>query len=202
MFVHRFKFILLNNMGKQFRNLCTFPNISKKIFEVDAFKHYPLKISKFGISGSCTLLQNVTLKSANIHETISSINLKKRVVRKKKSLEDEVSVPGIYNVVAFATAEEYNLEDLIKGLKNQDLYESKNFENTNDTVHAVAKYQVEKEPREIFIFRDGMWILKTDLINGMKYFIIFSICKYGKLKIIHFIRKIALIQNIQGIFKY
>ncbi|KAK4877888.1 hypothetical protein RN001_010394 [Aquatica leii] len=99
-------------------------------------------------------------------ETIPSLLLKKRPVRKKRSLEDEEpKQPGIYNVVAFATAEEYNLEKLSDALKKQDLYVSQSVENNSDVLHAFAKYQVGKEPREIFFFREGsvvMWNI-TDL---------------------------------------
>lgn len=143
----RFKFSLLDNLGKQFHYSTSFPHGSKSLF-ANVLKQYPLKKSELNISLSCAI--------SNIHDTISSINLKKRIVRKKRTIEDEISIPGTYNVVAFATAEEYNLENLIKGLQHQDLYEPKNFENCNDIVHAIAKYQVEKEPREIFFFREGM----------------------------------------------
>ena len=67
--------------------------------------------------------------------------------------------PGLYDVVAFATAEEYDLERLIKGLKENDLYEPKVIKNTSDVVHAVAKIQVDEEPREIFFFREGSVVL-------------------------------------------
>ncbi|XP_050292817.1 required for meiotic nuclear division protein 1 homolog [Anthonomus grandis grandis] len=102
---------------------------------------------------------------ASPHESITSIPVKKRVQRKKKSLEDEVSAPGVFNVVAFATSEEYDLEGLRQGLKKQDLYEDHSIPNDNDVIHAYAKYRVEKEPREIFFYRDGgvvLWNI-TDL---------------------------------------
>lgn len=106
--------------------------------------------------------------TTGIHSNISSLQFKKRPVRKKKTLEEDLKRPGIYNVVAFATAEEYDLEGLLEGLKEQDLYEAKPVENTQDVVHAIAKYQVEQEPREIFVFREGgvvFWNI-TDLESG------------------------------------
>jgi uncharacterized Rmd1/YagE family protein len=114
------------------------------------------------LSGS----RSITTDSHGIQDNISALQLKKRLIRKKKILEDELSrPPGLYSVAAFATAEEYDLEALIKGLKELDLYEPKVIKNTSDVVHAVAKYQVESEPREIFFFREGSVVLwnVTDL---------------------------------------
>ncbi|KAF7278699.1 required for meiotic nuclear division protein 1 homolog [Rhynchophorus ferrugineus] len=96
---------------------------------------------------------------SNTHDTISSIQLKKRLIRKKKTLEEDALTPGVFPVVAFATAEEYNLENLKIGLKQQDLYDAYPIPNDNNVIHAIAKYRVGKEPREIFFFRDGSVIL-------------------------------------------
>lgn len=112
-------------------------------------------------------VRNISRASAvlGIQEKISSLQLKKRAARKKRPLDEEIQrPPGLYDIVAFATAEEYNLEGLITGLKNEDLYVPRAIDNT-DVVHAVAKYQVDKEPRELFFFREGsvvMWNV-TDL---------------------------------------
>lgn len=154
MFFRQIKFLLVRDIGNRVSGFGLFTNVSKSIVS-QVFEQYPLKESKLNFCLSTRFSQNVSLKPTGIHDTISSINVKKRVVRKKKTLEDEVPKPGIYNVVAFATAEEYNLENLIKGLKVQDLYEPRNFENSSDIIHATAKYPVEKEPRDIFFFRDG-----------------------------------------------
>lgn len=154
MFFRQIKFLLLKNIGNKVSGFGLFSEVSKSNV-LQAFEKYPLKESKINFCLSTRFSQNASLKSTGIHDTISSINVKKRVVRKKKTLEDEVSKPGIYNVVAFATAEEYNLENLTKGLKVQDLYEPRNFENSSDIIHATAKYPVEREPRDIFFFRDG-----------------------------------------------
>ncbi|XP_023018679.2 required for meiotic nuclear division protein 1 homolog [Leptinotarsa decemlineata] len=126
-------------------------------------------LKKLPLKNTCTILHKElsTVKSSSIHDTISSIQVKKRVTRKKKILEEEEK-PGIFNVVAFATAEEYDLEKLVKGLKEQNLYEPKEIKNNTDVVHAVAKYRVNEEPREIFFFREGSVILWniTDLESG------------------------------------
>ncbi|XP_050499223.1 required for meiotic nuclear division protein 1 homolog [Diabrotica virgifera virgifera] len=109
--------------------------------------------SKYNFSNTTSLCTSP--KALNIHDTVSSIQVKKRLVRKKKTLEEEEKKPGIYNVVAFATAEEYNLENLFNGLEKQNLYDVKKIENNSDVLHATAKYKVDKEQREIFFFRDG-----------------------------------------------
>lgn len=154
--IRHFKFITVNSIRNKVNQLCTYSNVPKTSLFVDILNQNAWKNSKLNVSLSCSTLQNI-LKATGTHDTISSINLKKRPVRKKKSLEDEISKPGIYNVIAFATAEAYNLENLVKGLEKQNLYEPKLFENNIDVIHAVAKYPVEKEPREIFFFRDGMY---------------------------------------------
>lgn len=72
------------------------------------------------------------------HDSITSIQVKKRPIRKKKVYEDEETTPGVFNVVAFATSEEYDLERLIQGLKEQDLYDPRSVPNENDVIHAVS----------------------------------------------------------------
>lgn len=101
------------------------------------------------------------LTNSSTHDNITSIQIKKRPARKKKLLDDrdDLKKPGIYNVSAFSTAEEYDLDKLLEGLKVQDLYEPKFIPNNNEVIHAVAKYKVENEPREIFIFREGSVVL-------------------------------------------
>jgi hypothetical protein len=66
----------------------------------------------------------------------SSDNLmapKKRSVRKKRFDQLDDSPTEGFNVIAFATAEEYDLEKLIVGLKVQDLYEPKKFFSSSDS---------------------------------------------------------------------
>lgn len=156
MFFRQIKFLLVRNVGNRVNGFPLFSNVFKNNLLTQIFRQHRLQELITNFSASSRFSQNVSVKSTGIHDTISSINVKKRVVRKKKTLEDEVPKPGIYNVIAFATAEEYNLENLIRGLKEQDLYEPINFENSSDIIHATAKYPVEREPRDIFFFRDGM----------------------------------------------
>ncbi|KAK0164995.1 hypothetical protein PV328_003554 [Microctonus aethiopoides] len=69
-----------------------------------------------------------------------------------------------FSVKAMTTAEEYNLENLLKGLLSQDLYVPKTIHTTGksvpDVIHAVPKYEVGHETREMYFFREGtvvMW---------------------------------------------
>lgn len=94
-----------------------------------------------------------------IQENLSPLQIKKRPARKKRSQDEEQKVPGVFNVMAYSTAEEYNLEKLTVGLQNQDLYEPKLIDNNPNAVHAIAKYKVGCEPREIFFFREGTVVL-------------------------------------------
>lgn len=107
-------------------------------------------------------------------ENISTFQIKKRPTRRNKAIisDDKTPKPDTWNVKALATAEEYNLEALAYGLLDQQLYiPSKISTSTNslpDVIHAVAKYEVAHEPREIFFFREGsivMWNI-SDLECG------------------------------------
>ncbi|XP_033606078.1 required for meiotic nuclear division protein 1 homolog isoform X2 [Cryptotermes secundus] len=59
-----------------------------------------------------------------IHESVSALQMRTRVQRRKRPhLEEEDGRKlGYWNVVAFTTAEEYDLEKLTKGLLQQNLY--------------------------------------------------------------------------------
>lgn len=77
----------------------------------------------------------------------------------------QMQVGGFFNVFAYATAEEYDLEGLHTALTKQDLYQTKKFfsksssESDEDVLYVGAKYQVENEPHEIFFFREGSVVL-------------------------------------------
>ncbi|XP_015512535.1 required for meiotic nuclear division protein 1 homolog [Neodiprion lecontei] len=96
-----------------------------------------------------------------IQQNVSTFQMKKRPLRKKRSIseDEESSMPGFWNVKSLATADEYDLEGLMDGLLKQDLYLpqkiSTSSESMPDVIHAVAKYEVETEPREVYFFREG-----------------------------------------------
>lgn len=101
------------------------------------------------------------INTRGIHENMSSLQMKKRPLRKKKtSISEDAKPPGVFSVYAYATAEEYRLEQLINGLMKDDLYLPKKITSTQnetlaDVVYVTAKYEVTNEPREIFFFREG-----------------------------------------------
>ncbi|XP_047344338.1 required for meiotic nuclear division protein 1 homolog isoform X1 [Vespa velutina] len=121
------------------------------------------------------LLKNVTVTNKKgIQENISALQLKKRPIRKHKSVvrEEASLIPGVWIIKAMATAEQYNLEGLEIGLLNQQLYiPHKICISTNplpDVIHAIAKYEIGHEPRELYFFREGtvvMWNV-PDLESG------------------------------------
>ena len=61
-----------------------------------------------------------------------------------------------WEVYAHSTAEDYDLEKLIQGLQTQQLYRPSSMsEDIHDVLHVSARYQVDREPREIYFFREG-----------------------------------------------
>ncbi|XP_033341828.2 required for meiotic nuclear division protein 1 homolog isoform X2 [Megalopta genalis] len=101
-----------------------------------------------------------------INKEKGTLQLKKRPKKRPFPKSEDI---GVWNVKALATAEEYDLENLVHGLLEKKLYVPDTICTTTsslpDVIHAVAKYEVEFEPREIFFFREGtvvMWNV-TDL---------------------------------------
>ncbi|KAK0097080.1 hypothetical protein PV326_003369 [Microctonus aethiopoides] len=99
-------------------------------------------LSNLNIKCNLRIVSHV-LSQRNLHEksvqlktsdsTILNSQLKKRPLRKKKLISDkETSLSGFFSVKAMTTAEEYNLENLLKGLLSQDLYVPK-------TIHTTGK---------------------------------------------------------------
>lgn len=110
----------------------------------------------------------------DIVDNVSTFQIKKRPSRRNRAIITDDKIPKLneWTVKALATAEEYNLETLAYGLLDQQLYiPSKISTSTSplpDVIHAVAKYEVGHEPREIFFFREGsivMWNI-SDLECG------------------------------------
>ncbi|CAH0549201.1 unnamed protein product [Brassicogethes aeneus] len=141
-------------------------------FNQSRFVHFNLKNNGLSfLQNDVMKFRHNTVKHLQIYnfanqsnDNLSSMQIKKRPVRKKKSIEVDKDVSGLFNVVAYATSEEYNLEALLEGLRKQDLYEPRLIENT-EVVHAVAKIKVDNESREIFFFKEGSVVLwnVTDL---------------------------------------
>lgn len=96
--------------------------------------------------------QKVKLKTekTSIENKLESIQSKKRSLRKKVTPKQSQQI-----VMAFSTAEEYNLEDMSEAFKEQGLYELMPLEEevSEDVIHLCAKYEINHSQREFFIFR-------------------------------------------------
>lgn len=73
----------------------------------------------------CSIQFRNFTKSRVLSDNLSGMQSKKRPTRKKWTDEMITGQKGKFNVMAFASAEEYNLEGLVTGLLKQDLYEPK-----------------------------------------------------------------------------
>lgn len=119
---------------------------------------------------NAALCQNMSTQATakGIQTNISSLQAKKRAVRKRVTKPGlEPTVPSLSNagilfnqdistVIAYATAEEYNLESLGVALEKQGLYQPASMpEDVHDVLHVSAKYQVGREPRQVYFFREG-----------------------------------------------
>ena len=96
-------------------------------------------------------VKTISKKVSGEIESSQSLKTKKRSLRKKAVLEkSEQHLP----ILAFSTAEEYNLEDLVQALKEQGLYDVMPFsDEVDDALHLIARYQINQNKRELFIFR-------------------------------------------------
>lgn len=115
---------------------------------------------------------------------LNALQIKKRPIRKKRI--DGLDTKG-YNVTAYATAEEYDLERLLSNIIKQDLYERKNIiaaGEANEFLYVSAKYEIDEEPREIFFFREGSVVLwncpELECGNVLKQLSQFEIDSYDK----------------------
>lgn len=101
-------------------------------------------------------------------ESLAGLQIKKRPIKKKQALDTD---KGYFSVVAYATAEEYDLDRLRASIIKEDLYEFKHLPvavnevgditttDENDFLYVSAKIQFGDEPREIFFFREGSVVL-------------------------------------------
>ncbi len=84
-------------------------------------------------------------------------SIEDRVQTKKRSLRKKINVKKneqMLSVMAFSTAEEYNLEFMSEAIKEQGLYELTQFDvEVEDCIHLSAKYKLNHIQREVFIFR-------------------------------------------------
>lgn len=92
-----------------------------------------------------------------IQQSLPTLHPKKRTPRKKTKLSDEQTIKkDEWTIIAHATAEEYDLDLINVGLKKQGLYQVSSMpDDLHDVLHVSAKYEIDKEPREIYFFREG-----------------------------------------------
>ncbi|KAG1678726.1 Required for meiotic nuclear division protein 1 [Nymphon striatum] len=94
-------------------------------------------------------------KTSGILTKISALHAKRPARKKIAGTQDEEQT-GFLSVVAYSTAEEYDLEGLNASLFKQGLYQPTSMpEDMHDVLHIAATHQVGKEPREIYFFREG-----------------------------------------------
>lgn len=101
-------------------------------------------------------------------ESLAGLQIKKRPIKKKQTLDTD---KGYFSVIAYATAEEYDLDRLRSSIIKEDLYEFKHLPlavnevgdisptDESDFLYVSAKIQFGDEPREIFFFREGSVVL-------------------------------------------
>ncbi|KAK3921555.1 Required for meiotic nuclear division protein 1-like protein [Frankliniella fusca] len=123
-------------------------------------------------------LKDSTDITSNLTQTFG----KPRIPRRRSKSQQEEEDKG-YPVVAFSTAEEYNLDALKAAISKQELYsvveENETFKvqeskhQGEDVVHIKARYNVDSEPREVFFFRDGtavFWnVLDLEISNFLRF---------------------------------
>lgn len=106
---------------------------------------------------------------------LAALPIKKRATKKKPNQPPD---HGTFNVVAYATAEEYDLDRLRRSLLKENLYDlhelpapdstsgtgsassaASSEASSADYLYVRARIQLDEEPREIFFFREGSVVL-------------------------------------------
>lgn len=128
------------------------------------------------VSSSSRQFHSSPYENNLVQPNVTALTVKKRPARKKRI--ENAKIDGKFDILAYGTAEEYDLEALHTALTKQDLYETKKFYTEGeDVLHVRSKYDVEPECRDIFFFREGsvvMWNLsepeaKTILRNLQQF---------------------------------
>ncbi|XP_055642308.1 required for meiotic nuclear division protein 1 homolog [Toxorhynchites rutilus septentrionalis] len=144
-------------------NILTFRNHGSVLWHnngISSTFSLPLNRAKNEVLVGKRVQQISSSSSFNLHENMQS---KKRP--RKKQDETLKLENGYLTVTAFATAEEYDLERILRALRNENLYEPKQFlaneknEPNPDVLHVVAKYKVGNNSRDVYFFREGTVVL-------------------------------------------
>ncbi|CAG2164292.1 unnamed protein product [Oppiella nova] len=106
------------------------------------------------IRGLSTARTDTIVESKTLSDNeLQSLKSKKRITKKKAVIDTNES---LLPILAFSTADEYNVEELAEGLKEQGLYELMSFDgDVDDVLHLRAKYEINHIRRELFVFREG-----------------------------------------------
>ncbi|XP_031835232.1 required for meiotic nuclear division protein 1 homolog isoform X6 [Nomia melanderi] len=162
---------------------------STALIPCNKFMIKPIRVTKLNLNCNLLHVSNKLLSECKINESntkviknttdiaYSSLQLKKRP--KKRPFSKDGETIGKWNVKALASAEEYNLEDLMRGLSEENLYIpdtiTTSITSFPDVIHATARYEIEFEPREVFFFREGtvvMWNISEleygNIVNFLK----------------------------------
>ncbi|XP_026292537.1 required for meiotic nuclear division protein 1 homolog [Frankliniella occidentalis] len=129
---------------------------------------------------------------SEISENLTQIFAKPRAPRRRGKSQEQ-GEKG-YPVVAFSTAEEFNLDALKVAISKQELYsvveENEMFKvqesehQGEDVVHIKARYNVDSEPREVFFFRDGtavFWnVSDLEISNFLRFIRPFESGRYNE----------------------
>lgn len=93
---------------------------------------------------------------ADMQKNISAVPAKKRIPRKKPTSKMGDISKKKWHVVAYSSAEEYNLRAVAKEIEKKGVYKILPFPEDHDEVlHVSANYQIDKEPRHIYFFSEG-----------------------------------------------
>jgi len=140
---------------------CLSLNVTSKSFLKSGSRAFSQLTVKFHEPGAIFTIPK-RFKGFSVQDNIT-IQVKRRPIR-KRHLEETAA--GYFNVTAFATAEEFDLDKLARLLEQQNLYIAYRFfpnsdyeEEPKDVLHVRAKYQIDQEERDIYFFKEGTVVL-------------------------------------------
>lgn len=156
---------------------------------ISGLRSHRIVPAKWNMQSKCIVLSSEMHTTCKVHrnpstQTTAPLQIKKRPLRKKRL--DEGHTDGKYNVFAYATAEEYDLEKLHTAITKQDLYETRKFftNSDSDVLHVRGKYEIDSEPRDIFFFREGSVVLwnctELETANVIQYLRQFEVNSYDQ----------------------
>ncbi|GFY62307.1 required for meiotic nuclear division protein 1 homolog [Trichonephila inaurata madagascariensis] len=97
-----------------------------------------------------------TTDVGGVQKSIAALQAKKRVPRKKVLVRKDALDQEVGEVIAYSSAEEYDMQRLSEALDNQGLYQRLQLpSDAEEVIHVIAKYKVDEEPREIYFFSEG-----------------------------------------------